>query len=253
MNSEMTNGDGQESIGKYITECRNRGISILPPDINLSDNRFNIVDGKIRYKLTAISHVGESAIEEIIKMRPIKSFDDFIERRNKSKIKSNVVESIIKSGCFDYENENRSELLYKFNMSNRTNKQIKENYEIPKIEWSKKTAIEFEKDSLGMYLTVSPFDGLWDKPFDSYADGSSIVQWVIFDSRKTFLDKNKNEMSFINCTTKYGSVKLIVFASTWKMLKDRIDFDSSKPHLIHGRKSKLDIIVEQIEEVKNED
>lgn len=248
MNSEKTDGTGQEAISKYITECRNRGIKVLPPDINSGTEHFTPTDAGIRYRLTSISHLGESAIEALHEMRPISSFDDFLNRRSKSKIKSNVVEMIVKAGCFDDENPNRCELLREFHMRNRTNKEIKEGIEPPLIEWDNKTAVEFERDSLGVYLTVSPFDGLYDKPFDTYANGSSIVQWAIIESIKIFTDKNNNEMAFIMSTTKYGAVKLIVFAGTWKLLKNRINWETKEPLLIQGRKSGTDILVDEVEE-----
>ena len=40
------------------------GISILPPDVNLSDHEFVVVDGDIRFGLDAVKGVGYQAVED---------------------------------------------------------------------------------------------------------------------------------------------------------------------------------------------
>ena len=42
-----------DSLIGYITECRESGVDILPPDINESAKAFTIVDDKIRFGLSA--------------------------------------------------------------------------------------------------------------------------------------------------------------------------------------------------------
>ena len=41
------------------------GIEILPPDVNLSDHEFVVVDGNIRFGLDAVKGVGYAAVEAI--------------------------------------------------------------------------------------------------------------------------------------------------------------------------------------------
>ena len=55
LTSEMGNTD--KMVG-YFTECRERGIPILPPDVNESQKNFTIVEGGIRFGLAAIKNVG---------------------------------------------------------------------------------------------------------------------------------------------------------------------------------------------------
>ena len=148
MSSEKTDGEGQYAIANYITECKNMGINILPPDINNSNVTFNVTDNGINYRISTIKHVGGSAVNYIFSMRPIKSFEDFLQRREKQHIKQNVLVNLVKAGCFDFDNTNRSELLWKADMANRTNKQIKENFEFPRYEWDDKIKAEWEKRSI---------------------------------------------------------------------------------------------------------
>ncbi|MCL6096694.1 MAG: DNA polymerase III subunit alpha, partial [Patescibacteria group bacterium] len=73
-----------EKIAQAIAECKRLKVLILPPDINKSDNEFEIEDGKsIRFGLSAIKNVGEAAIGSIlkeIKNGPFKDFEDFCSR-----------------------------------------------------------------------------------------------------------------------------------------------------------------------------
>src|SRR5262249_13779072 len=91
----------QEKIVKYINECREMSISILPPDVNTSDVFFTPSGNGIRFGLAAIKNVGESAITSIVASKPFKTFFDFCERVDLRAVNKRVVESLIKAGAFD--------------------------------------------------------------------------------------------------------------------------------------------------------
>lgn len=100
LNSLLTTTD---KLSTYIYYCRKRGIDILPPDINRSQTRFSVENGKIRFGLAAIRNVGESAATEIINHRNntglFKSFSDFVARS--PGLNKRMLEGFIKAGCFD--------------------------------------------------------------------------------------------------------------------------------------------------------
>src|SRR5204863_9670797 len=59
-----------DKLALYLGECRDRGVPVLPPDINESQLRFTVEPGKgVRYGLTAIKNVGERAIEPLLEVR----------------------------------------------------------------------------------------------------------------------------------------------------------------------------------------
>jgi DNA polymerase-3 subunit alpha len=58
-----------EKLAMYLGEARERGIPVLPPDINQSQLRFTVEDKGVRFGLTAIKNVGEGAVESLIKVR----------------------------------------------------------------------------------------------------------------------------------------------------------------------------------------
>ena len=81
--------DNTDKIVTLIDECREMGLSVLPPDINQSNYRFTAsADGLVFYGLGAIKGVGQSAIETIILCRKgaeYQSLDDFCERVDSSR------------------------------------------------------------------------------------------------------------------------------------------------------------------------
>lgn len=94
-----------EKISMIVEECRRMGIALLPPDINQSETEFSIVDGKIRFGLSAVKNVGAAAIESILSVRknsgPFQSLADVIERVDTSKVNRKTLESLVNSGALD--------------------------------------------------------------------------------------------------------------------------------------------------------
>ena len=54
---------------KYINECRDMDIQVLPPDINSSQLYFTVEGDAIRFGLAAVKNVGEGAVENILEAR----------------------------------------------------------------------------------------------------------------------------------------------------------------------------------------
>lgn len=113
LGTEMANTD---KVTAYITDARESGIQILPPNVNESLYLFNVIENNIRFGMGAIKNVGEGPVEEIIRERtengPFTSFIDFCERVNMRVVNKRVLESLIKVGAFDdFEKMNRRTLL----------------------------------------------------------------------------------------------------------------------------------------------
>src|SRR4029077_514266 len=59
-----------DKLALYLGDCRERGIPLLPADINQSELRFTVEAGKgVRFGLTAIKNVGEGAIASLLEVR----------------------------------------------------------------------------------------------------------------------------------------------------------------------------------------
>lgn len=250
MSSEKTDGVGQDAISGYIAECKQRGINILPPDVNKSGEEFVVSDKGINYRITTIKSVGDSAIVGIENLRPIKSFEDFMERKEKKFIKKNVVTNLIKAGCFDFDNPNRAHLLWLADMSNRTATQIKTDMQCPVYEWNDNIKAEWEHEVLGMYLSIHPMEKYGFKPLDTFADGQQALQGGEVSEVKVFKDKKGNEMAFVFLNTLYGKVKILIFASTWKSQEIQNNFKEKNIVLVRGKRSGHDILLDKVEVLK---
>lgn len=104
MAANLSLEENTDKMVNFINECRLLGIDILPPDINLSSNRFKVVGNSIRFGLEAVKGVGASAVQQIIHARdnsPFESVEDFIRRIDARKVNRKVIESLIKAGAFD--------------------------------------------------------------------------------------------------------------------------------------------------------
>jgi DNA polymerase III subunit alpha len=58
-----------DKVVKYINECREMGIPVEPPDINVSDANFTPHGEAIRFGLAAVKNVGRTAIDSILAAR----------------------------------------------------------------------------------------------------------------------------------------------------------------------------------------
>ncbi len=94
-----------DKLALYLGECRDRGIPVLPPDINESELRFTVTDAGVRFGLTAIKNVGESAIRSILDHRRartrIRSVHELCEGVDLRLVNKRVLESLLKAGALD--------------------------------------------------------------------------------------------------------------------------------------------------------
>ncbi len=98
-----------ENVVKYIKECREMGISVEPPDVQISQADFTPHGEAIRFGLAAIKNVGRNAIDSILAARAegpqrVKAFTSFWEFCHKVDLRlmnKRVLESLIKSGAMD--------------------------------------------------------------------------------------------------------------------------------------------------------
>ena len=59
----------KDRVPFYVNACGEMGIEVLPPDVNSSGEDFTVVDGRIRFGLTAVKGVGEGAVRAIVQAR----------------------------------------------------------------------------------------------------------------------------------------------------------------------------------------
>jgi DNA polymerase-3 subunit alpha len=94
-----------DKLAVYLGECRDRGVPVLPPDINESHLRFTVTPNGVRFGLTAIKNVGEGAIESLLEVRKkegrIASLHQLCEELDLRLVNKRVFESLVKAGALD--------------------------------------------------------------------------------------------------------------------------------------------------------
>ena len=178
--------DNSDKIAGYISECRDSGIDLLPPDINRSSDCFTVEEGGIRFGLVAIKNIGRGFIQAVMRereKRPFTSLTDFCERMNGSDMNKRAVENLIRSGAFDCFGARRSQLIHIYEkVMDSVAVQQRENVEgqidffslaagmpggtapvkeipLPDIvEFTPQELMNMEKETTGLYLSGHPMD-----------------------------------------------------------------------------------------------
>ena len=179
-----------EKAAVYLAECRNQGIPVLVPDVNVSASDFTAVvhpdgGGQIPFGLSAVRNVGEGLVRLIVEEReangPFEDFYDFCNRVDPTVLNKRTIESLIKAGGFDSLGHARGALLPVFErIIDRTVERRREEAmgvmslfgevtaeasgfdDLPKIEGpelDKKVRLAFEKEMLGLYVSEHPLMG----------------------------------------------------------------------------------------------
>lgn len=167
-------------------DCRQLGLQLVAPDINLSEYHFSVPDkAAILYGLGAIKGVGRGAVEALIAEReangPYRNLTDFCRRADHDKINRRAVEAMVKSGAMDDFGESRRSLMQQLPEALRSADQAAkaaaagqndmfglsepatevEQNQPPKLaEWQERLLLNYEKEALGLYLTGHPFDAV---------------------------------------------------------------------------------------------
>ena len=105
----------KDKVPFFVARCEEMGIEILPPDVNLSDHEFTVVEGNIRFGLDAVKGVGYQAVEAIKAARHeagnFESLWDFCERVDNRSVNKKAIEALIKCGAFGSTGATRKGML----------------------------------------------------------------------------------------------------------------------------------------------
>lgn len=181
--------DNPRKVAEYIYTCRQMGIKVLPPDINVGDGRFTAVGDGIRYGLYAIKSIGRPVVDQILEEREqngkFTTLQSFIERVAGREVNKRTVENLIKAGACDGLDGNRQQMLLIYNalidnqnqekkksmagqmsLFDLVSEEEKKAYEIqyPDVEeYTKEIKLGFEKEVLGIYLSGHPLEEYEEK------------------------------------------------------------------------------------------
>lgn len=262
-----------EKVVRYIQESQDRGIDVLPSDINESDKDFTVIKGAIRFGLAAVKNVGGAALDSIIEVRndkgPYKSLGDFCTRVDSRKVNKRVIESLIKAGGFDSLGGRRSQIfaivdqameqaqaaqrdresgqisLFSAMVSGTTEKAT--DIPLPDIpEWDDRQRLAFEKETVGFYITGHPLDDVKDElanatecaiiDLANKSDGSACRVGGLVKTLKNHKSKKGDAMAFLSLEDVTGEVEVVVFPSTYAQCSHLLSSD--EPIVIQGQVQK---------------
>jgi DNA polymerase-3 subunit alpha len=250
--------DKIDKVSFFVSECRARGIPVLPPDVNSSEAPFTVVDEGVRFGMGAVRNVGLGAIEAIVKARevsgPFTSLYDFCRRVDLGQVNKRVVESLIKSGAMDVFGMTRSTLLANldpcldaaqraqrehstgqislFDALDETPEDVAGLSFVDQPEFDKPVLLAMEKDMLGLYLSDSPLSGYREildsgvfstiRQFDDIGAGQRVIVAGIIVGLRTIITKTKQSMAFIQLEDMTGSVEVTALPRVYESCRGAI-------------------------------
>lgn len=179
MNSLSGNSD---KVGYYIQTCRKRGIRVLPPDVNKSQEKFSVEEGAIRFGFAGVKNLGHGAIQAIVAERgaggPYRDIFDLCERVACAAVNKKCVESLIRAGAMDALPGSRSQKLCVFeramDAAGRRQKTAVQGQlslfdavedvqiappPLPDVpDFSRQEQLRMEREVTGVYITGHPLD-----------------------------------------------------------------------------------------------
>ena len=178
--------DFPEKVADYTQACKEMGITVLPPDVNESDDMFTVSGDHIRYGLVAVKNIGRGLIRDLMAERErngkFRSFEDFCRRMAGYDLNKRALESLIKCGGFDSFGVRRSQLMAVYqtvfdSVSEMRRRNIEGQLDLfaalgeggaeeslPEIhlpdipEYTPSQLAEMEREVTGLYLSGHPMD-----------------------------------------------------------------------------------------------
>ena len=247
----------KDKVPFYVAACDEMGIEVLPPDVNVSAEDFRVVEGKIRFGLNAVKNVGESAVRAILASRdeggPFSSLWDFCERVDPQVVNKRALESLVKCGAFDSTGATRKGMnealedalghgarTHDERLSGQSSifdlgdepaeSRPRHHRDIGSEEWEKADKLAFEKESLGLYVSEHPLDGIKDAlrrkvdcpivELERRRDGEVVTVGGIVSAIKQLTTKRGEPMVFLALDDPTGGGEVVVFNSTYAAARE---------------------------------
>jgi DNA polymerase-3 subunit alpha len=261
-----------DDVVKYVNECREMGIAVEPPDVNVSNAHFTPDGPNIRFGLAAVKNVGHGAIESIVlgrKKEKYTSIFQFCENVDLRLLNKRVLESLVKAGAMDSFGH-RSQIMAVLDKAiERAQKSQRDaeagqhglfgifddqplgngnNDKLPDLpEWEPQQKLAGEKEVLGFFITGHPLDKYRDKLLDlgamtieeicalkqSSGKGETILAGGVISGAKIAKSKKGDMYAQAVLEDFTGSMSLFVFSREFDKLKDKIRIEA--PVLVRGQ------------------
>jgi DNA polymerase-3 subunit alpha len=253
-----------DDVVKYINECREMGIAVEAPDINVSDANFTPHGESIRFGLAAVKNVGGNAIESIVaarkKLGQFKSIFEFCENVDLRLLNKRVLESLIKSGAMDTLGR-RAQLMSVLDKAMeqaqksqrdaesgqhglfgvfQQDEEVSNNDKLPNVpDWDEHTRLSAEKEILGFFISGHPLDKFKDKLQDlqalttqeigamknSTGKDETIATAGMIGNLRVLKSKRGDFYAQATLEDMSGTIDMIVFPEAYKRIGDKVKLE----------------------------
>jgi DNA polymerase-3 subunit alpha len=253
----------KDRVPFYVSACREMGIEVLPPDVNESQCDFAVVEGAIRFGLNAVKNVGDSAARAIIAARedggPFTSIWNFTERVDPQIANKRALESLVKCGALDrLDGASRRGMLEVLDAAlawgqrqqadrlagqasifdlggEEQSAEPKHHPSVPPGELEKSDLLRLEKETLGLYVSEHPLQGIAEKlrrkidcgliEVERRRDGEIVTVGGIVGAIKQVTTKKGEPMVFVRLDDLTGSAEVVVFNSVYTAARELVEMD----------------------------
>jgi DNA polymerase-3 subunit alpha len=263
-------GDSRK-LAKFIHEARHMGIEVLRPDVNLSRAQFAIENGRVRFALAGVRHVGSKAAELVVEERDrgghYAGLLDFLVR-NRGTVNRKSAESLIQAGAFDEHDPNRSRLLAGLDLEMaRAGSERMRFAELQTdlfagtppgpaaatgaagedakadVRFDTHQLLTYEKQAFGFYFSSHPLEpwlveyrGLGLVPTSQLGDrhdGDAVTIGGVITARRMRKDKRDRQYVIVTLEDFDGAVEVMVFADQLEKHREQLHVD--RLVIIQGR------------------
>ena len=253
-------------VVKYIHECREMGIRVLPADVNSSEWSFTPAGEAIRFGLGAIRNTGQAAVEAILEARNevgrFRSLYQFCEKASLQALNRRMIESLIRAGAMDSLEGNRAQLIAVIDSAMEAGQKIARDREmgqaalfalaagehaserpLPNVaDWTPADKMKAEKEVTGFYVSGHPLDEYPEivrevathttDNLEGLARGAEVALCGILTSIQRRRNKKGEPWAVLQIEDRLGQVEGVVFASKYAEVASILAEDA--PVLVRG-------------------
>ncbi len=248
-----------------INECKRLGVEIINPKINISTDKYEIMEDKLIYPLSLIKGIGTLTARGVIKEREdngnFSSYLDFVKRTYK--FGKDVLRNLILAGALDCFGKTKKTLIE--NLDDAINyaelcSDLEESLVLkPELkdyeEYSKEELTKYEIELFGFYISNHPTskyitdNSITTKTIERYFD-SNVAMTLYIEKKKEIDTKAGEKMMFLNASDSFGAIELVMFPKTYNKF-----FNIPLPGVykikgkVEKRFSKLQVVLYDVEKV----
>jgi len=268
MAAMLTSESGNTAkVVKYINECKEMGITVLPPDVNSSDWSFTPDltapgRGGIRFGLGAVKNLGQAAVDAIQTARTevgqFRSLYQFCEKVELTALNRRMIESLIKAGALDALGATRSQMFAALDRAMEHGQRAwrdklsgqgglfampldeagASDEPLPDVpDWTVQEKLSGEKEMLGFYVTGHPLDAFVDKirelathetsSLEGMEKGADVILCGILTGIQRRRNKDGKLWASMHIEDLSGSLEAVLFTTRYERLEDNLVEDKA--------------------------